>query len=389
MPHPPPPFIPKRGVSLLLVGLLAAWPLCTARSEDELVYKYEDYRETGGRIGVREQAGSASQDLTPNLTLQLTGTLDAITGATPTGQPAPNGSSQVPLTELTERRKEWTGDLTGRLGRLSVDAGFADSRESDYVSAGWSINTRTDFNDKNTTLLAGVAGTSDRVEVFFEPAYLPKHSADGIAGLTQLIDPLTSVSLAVSWGRATGYLGEQHKLVQKTIQFLPGVSLAETFGENRPDEKDHGDAVLTLNRAFPRIAGALEASDRLYRDTFGITGNTAELTWFQHLGAALSLRPFFRFYDQTAAAFYHYNLDQTAIIPVRIPLGRGPYYSSDYRISALDSFSLGAKAVWKVSERVEIDVAFERYAMEGRDGVTPQSAYPLAAITTAGLKVSW
>jgi hypothetical protein len=197
------------------------------------------------------------------------------------------------------------------------------------------------------------------------------------------------VAVAVSWGRAAGYLGEQHKLVQKTIQFLPGVSLAETFGENRPDEKDHADAVVTLNRAFPSLAGALEASDRLYRDTFGITGNTAELAWFQHLGPRFSLRPFLRFYDQTAADFYHYNLDQTAIIPVRIPLGRGPYYSSDYRISALDSFSAGLKAVWTISGRIQLDLAFERYEMDGQDGVTPRSAYPLAAITTAGVKISW
>jgi hypothetical protein len=377
------------GVSTLLVGLLAGWPQRAARAEDAVDYKYEDYREAGGRIAVDEQAGSVTQDLTPELSLKLAGTLDAITGATPTGQPAPAGSGQVPRTELTERRKEWSGDLSNRFANVTVDAGFADSRESDYVSAGWSVNTRTDFNQKNTTLLLGAAGTSDRVEVFFEPAYLPKHSADGIVGLTQLVDPLTSVSLAVTWGRATGYLGEQHKLVEKTIQFLPGVSLPESFGENRPGQKDWASVVLAVNRAFPSLHGALEGSARFYRDTFGVTGTTAELAWFQHLGPKFSLRPSLRLYDQTAADFYYYNLDQTSIIPTRIPTGRGPAYSSDYRISALDDYSAGAKAIWKVAERLQFDVAFERYQMRGRDGVTPQSAYPLAAITTVGARISW
>jgi len=389
LPHFPHTFLRRAGAPALLTGLLACWPQRSARAEGGLVYKYEDYREAGGRIAVKEQAGAASQDLDPETGLKLTGTIDAITGATPTGQPAPAGTSQVPLSTLIERRKEWTGDLTRRIANLSIDAGFADSRESDYVSRGWSVNTVTEFNQKNTSLLLGVAGTSDRVEVFFEPAYLPKHTADGIIGLTQLLDPLTSVSLTVSWGRATGYLGEQHKLVQKTIQIIPGFFLPESFGENRPNAKDHGSAVLAVNRSFPALAGAAEGSYRWYRDTFGVTGNTLDLAWFQHVGAKFSLRPSFRFYDQTAAGFYHYNLDQTAIIPVRIPTGRGPNYSSDYRISALDSYSLGAKAIWQACDRLQLDVAFERYQMRGRDGITPQSAYPLAAVTTAGARISW
>jgi Protein of unknown function (DUF3570) len=387
--YSPHTFFRRHGAPALLTGILACWPQRSARAEGGLVYKYEDYREAGGRIAVKEQAASATQDLDPDTGLKLTGTIDAITGATPTGQPAPAGSGQVPLSTLIERRKEWTGDLTRRFSNFSIDAGFADSRESDYVSRGWSVNTVTEFNQKNSSLLLGVAGTSDRVEVFFEPAYLPKHTADGIVGLTQLLDPLTSVSLTVSWGRATGYLGEQHKLVQKTIQIIPGFFLPESFGENRPNAKDHGSAVLAVNRSFPALAGAAEGSYRWYRDTFGVTGNTVELAWFQHVGAKFSLRPSFRFYDQTAAGFYHYNLDQTAIIPVRIPTGRGTNYSSDYRISALDSFSLGAKAIWQASDRLQLDVAFERYQMRGRDGITPQSAYPLAAVTTAGARISW
>ena len=373
----------------LLLGLLASLPQRELRAEDNLSYKYEDYREAAGRIDVREQAGSATQDFTPDLNLKLTGTLDAITGATPTGQPAAAGSTQVPTTQLTERRKEWTGDLTGQFSNISVDAGFADSRESDYVSSGWSLNSSIDFNQKNTTLLLGAAGTSDRVEVFFEPAYLPKHTGEGIIGLTQLLDPLTSVSCTVTWGRATGYLGEQHKQVNKDIQFRPGIFLDEAFGENRPNEKDHGSAVLSINRAFPALAGAAEGSYRFYRDSFGVTGHTLEAAWYQHLGPKFALRPSLRFYEQTAASFYTYNLDNTPIIPVHIPNGQGPFYSSDYRLSALNDYSLAAKAIWKLSDRLELDLAFERYQMRGRDGVTAQSAYPLAAITTAGARFSW
>lgn len=382
---------PGRSLCLsgLLMALVAAWTPREARADGEAVYKYEDYQEAGDRIDVHEQSASLAQDLGQGWNLKLEGTIDAIAGASPTGQPAAAPGGQVPLANLTERRKEWSGDLSEQFSQGSIQAGFADSRESDYVSAGWSLNGHIDTNQKNTEWLVGLAGTSDRVEVFYEPAYLPKRTAQGVAGVTQILDPLTYVSFNLTWGRDAGYLGEQHKLVTKTIQVVPGVFFPEDFGENRPDEQNHGTALLTLDRAFPRLGGSIEASYRYYRDTFGIDGQTAELSWYQHLAPGLILRPYLRFYDQTAANFYYYDLDETSIVPVRLPTGAGPHYSSDYRVSALDSASVGLKAAWNLGERVEIDAALERYQMRGRDGITPQSAYPLAAITTLGARISW
>jgi len=62
----------------------------------------------------------------------------------------------------------------------------------------------TDFNEKNTTLRAGVAGTDDRVAVNFEPAYLPKHTKEAIIGVTQLLGPTTFATLNLSSGLSTG-----------------------------------------------------------------------------------------------------------------------------------------------------------------------------------------
>jgi hypothetical protein len=36
-----------------------------------------------------------------------------------------------------------------------------------------------------------------------------------------------------------------------------------------------------------------------------------------------------------------------------------------------------------------LDLALEQYVMRGRDGITPQSAYPRATIVTAGVQLSW
>lgn len=374
---------------MLAALLVLRSPAPKARADGSLAYKYEDYREADGRIAVRTQSTSAEQDLGFDTRLKLTGTLDAITGATPTGQPAPAGSGQVGLTQLHERRKAWSGDLSHQFGPVNLDAGFAESREGDYVSRGWSVTTLTDLNDKNTTVRAGLAGTDDRVEVFFEPAWLPKHTRDAILGVTQLLNPLTFVTVNLSGGQANGYLSEQHKQVEKTLQLFPGVFLPEAFAENRPDHRTKGLAYLSANRALPKLHAAVEGSYRFYHDTYGVTAETVELAWFQHLGPRLILQPSVRYFQQTAASFYHYNLDDTAIVPVRLPNGQGQLYSSDFRLSALDTWSYGLKAIWTVADWLQLDLAYARYDMHGRDGVTPASAYVRAGITTAGIKLLW
>ena len=379
--------------SISLCSVFASWLLLMnprLRASGDVSYKYEDYREDGGRIAVKTQSALFNQDLTPDLHLKLVGVIDAIAGATPNGQPAPAGSDQVVLTQMHERRKAWEADFSRQFPRVNVTAGFANSRESDYVSDGWSLNTVTDFNEKNTRLLAGVAGTDDTVKVFFQSPWEKKRSFNLITGVTQLLDPRTVVALDVSWARVTGYLSDPYKLVQKDLEVAPGVTLPFTFGENRPTDRNQWTIYLALTRAFPELKAALEASYRYYHDTFATGANTIELSWLQHLGPRVILKPSLRYYDQTAANFYHYQLDQTTIVPsATLPAPAGPFYSSDYRLSSLNATTYGVQLIWDVTGRLPLDVAFQQYDMRGRDGVTPSSAYPRARVVTAGVKFAW
>lgn len=380
---------PSRAV-LLAVVLVWLTPR-VVRAENSVTYKYEGYDESGGRISVQTRGAYIEKDLGTDMHLKLEGIIDAIAGATPTGQPAPAGSDQVGLSTLHyERRKAWSADLSRQFSRINVAVGLADSRESDYVSNGWSVNTVTDFNQKNTTLLVGVAGTDDNVKVFYQKPLVKKRSNDVIVGLTQLLDPRTSVGVNLTWGRARGYLSDPYKLVEKNIQLFPGVVLPFDFGENRPNYREKWIALASLNRAFPEMRGALDASYRYYHDTFGTGAHTVDLAWFQRVGEKVILRPSFRFYDQSAARFYIYNLDASPITPTSgAPKPQGPFYSSDFRLSAMRTYTYGLKMIWKVTDAVEIDLAREQYDMEGTDGRTPQSAYCNARIITLGAKYSW
>lgn len=344
----------------------------------------------GGRVSVETHGALIEQDIGTATHLKVEGILDSIAGATPNGQPAPAGLEQVPLARLSERRKAWTAGIAQQFSRINVALGAAHSRESDYVSKGWSVNTLTDFNQKNTTLLAGVAGTEDEVKVFYQPQRADKRSTDVIAGVTQLLSRRTSVTLNLTWGQQRGYLADPYKLVQKETEIVPGLSLPLTFPENRPGRREKRILFTALNHTLGETGAAIEATYRYYNDSYDLDSHTVELAWFQNLGERLVLRPAVRLYDQTAARFYHYRLDGTDIVPLGgPPRANGPFYSSDYRLSSLRTFTYGAKLVWNATDTLQFDAAFERYNMRGTDGVTPQSAYSRANMVTVGARFAW
>jgi hypothetical protein len=376
--------------ALALGTLLTSLGLRPVRAESVVRYKYQDYQEMGGRIAVKVNSADLEQDFGTATHLKLEGIIDAIAGATPTGQPAPAGSDEVPLSILHERRKAWNGVLSHQFNGVNLAIGAGNSRESDYVSTGWSVNSLFDFNQKNTTLLAGVAGTDDDIKVFYQPARAKKRTNDVIVGVTQLLNPQTALTLNLTWGRQRGYLADPYKLVQKNTEIIPGVFLPLTFAENRPGERDKWIAFVGFNRAIPAVHGAVDVSYRLYHDTYATTAHTIEAAWFQNVGEHLIVRPGLRFYDQSAARFYYYRLDGTAVTPLNgPPRPAGPFYSSDYRLSAMRTYTPGLKVIWKVTEAFQLDAAIERYEMRGRDGVTPQSAYCRANILSLGGRFAW
>lgn len=374
----------RRGHGLVLAaGLLVALPRLL-RAENSLAYKYQDYQEGDDRIRVRNHNARATLDLGTSTSLRVRGVIDTITGATPTGQPAPEGSDEVPLAELEDERRAVVVDLGRTFGTHTFNLQYAYSTEDDYVSNGYAVNWLVDLNEKNTQLQFGFAYNDDRIQpVFFEKAR-KKASRDFMVGLVQLLDKDTVLTANLTHGTSDGYLSDPYKLVQKTVDIVPGFPLALTFPENRPGSRDKTIGFVQLARHVERLRASLEVSARLYTDSHGIDSDTLEFTWLQKLGERVVLSPFVRWYRQGAADFYHVDLDATDIVPAE-PVGSNPYYSSDYRLSRFEAVTLGLKLVYRHGERWSADLAWERYDMRGRDRETPDSAYITAEIVTAGL----
>ena len=380
-------------VSVVAGVLLLCQPRST-RAEDSLTFKLQSWQEANDRIRVDSQYAQLEKDLGTDTHFKVMGLIDSIAGATPTGEKPAAGQS-VPLVHMEDRRKAWNADLSHQFPRVSVDAGYGVSRESDYLSDGWSFNTVTDFNQKNTNLLLGYGGTADTIMErklgWTKNRY--KRGADFIVGLTQLLDPNTSVTANISYGLSNGYMSDPYRIVSTTMLNLdPGTYY--TPPENRPEKKNKVSVFGGINHNFEKLNGALDGSYRYYHDSFGITSHTVTIEWIQKVGEHIIVQPSLRFYRQSAADFYYYDLDRSRVTTAYEPIlaetgtGQAPFYSSDYRLSHLQTIDVGLKVVWKVTAWLSVDAAYDRYLMRGLDHLTPQAEYVNANTFTLGVKLS-
>lgn len=367
----------------------------TGRTENSLTLKAQSWQEDDNRIRVDSQYAQVDADLSTSTHFKLMGLIDSIAGATPTGEKPATPGDPTPLANMEDRRKAWDTSLSHQFSRVNVTVGYANSRESDYVSNGYSLNTVTDFNDKNTSLLLGYGHTDDTIneEKLGWTVKRPKTGNDFLIGVNQLLDPNTSVLANVSYGRSRGYMSDPYKIVSTTLLDLdPGFYY--TVPENRPTERSKLSVFLAANRNFEQLHGALDASYRFYDDTFGISSHTLSLLWIQKIGEHFIIQPSIRLYRQSAADFYYPDTDAAGIVTSYEPLlgetgtGKAPFYSSDYRLSRMQTVDIGVKLIWNIKPWASVDVAYSRYTARPLDHVTPRDVFSQANVFTIGLKFS-
>lgn len=380
--------LPRQG--RILLWALVLWmsaPQRDVRAESTLHYKFQAWQEDDDRIRVDAHYAEAEHTWATGDKLRLVGLVDTITGATPSGQPAKAGSDQVPLSQLEERREAYQVEYTHPWERASITLGYGNSKESDYFSDVYSVNGQLFFNQKNTTLLMGYAEAADDVTAVFLSRPRVKTVQDAIIGVTQVLSPQTSITANLTFGKQRGYLSDPYKIVEKETEILPGLSLDLTFPENRPSSKEKLIGFLSVNHAIEPLNAAIESSIRLLDDDWGLSSQTLEFAWYQRFGEKLIIRPAVRYYRQSEADIYVIDLDNSSIVPPPEATGSAPYYSSDYRLSNMETWMLGVKAVWDINEHVSVDATVERYLMNGRDQITSPSAYVDANVFTLGIRL--
>jgi len=384
---------PSYRLQLLIAAGVQWLGLGNGQAADHVDYRYEFYGEENGRIQVDTHSVYFEKKLTDAIAAKGELIYDGISGATPNGSPPHGTSTQVPLTTMHEIRRAGDLEMDLRWGRQTLSPRFAYSTESDYESYGVSLSDAIDFNEKNTTLRLGVSHNLDRVLDLPEDSRTPrawhdKDSTEGLIGLSQLLDPKTVLTADFTYGSESGFLNDPYRrvLFRDWLTLIPGTPLYITHLEVRPNERTKQVVQTTLTHFFERMNGSGEISYRFHHDSFDVFSHTATLTWHQKLGAHLILEPTFRFYEQSAAYFY-FPEGVPGLSPIDGNPDRPAFYSADYRLSHMITLTYGIKASIIVTDWLQLDAGYHRYEMYGRDSVTSESAYPMANIVTAGLRL--
>jgi hypothetical protein len=292
-----------------------------------------------------------------------------ITGASPVGIPAAPGGD-LPVVEFEDERYAGTLGFTLPLDGHSLKVGGSYSYEPDYTSRGVSLQDALSFNQKNTDLLLGLAYSDDEVGAAGSPVSEQKQVWDAVVGVSQLISNRTIFKINLGLTYKEGYLSDPYK---RTL--FEGVGV---FPENRPHTRTDVLLVSELSHYLQALESNLELGIRLAHSDHGMTSTTLTggLTR-EFFDGRLTLRPSIRYYRQSAAEYYQVSLRRDQ-----------EFYSSDYRVSGLESLTLGVQAqIQLIPEKLSMNVGYERYLMQGTDGKTSQDAYPDAHAFTVGLKL--
>jgi len=353
---------------------------------------YQVYQERADRIRIESYYFRTQFDFDNGTTLKFQYLEDAISGASPTG--ALPGNEQSFLTEIEDVRTGVLYALSHQFGDHTVEAEFSRSSEDDYLSYGFALSDKWELNQKNTTFTYGVNYIDDQVTVLGLPDQ-GKKSYDLFAGVTQIIDKNTTVSINFTMGYSEGYLNDPYKLIQRneTINFpgIPPIPVVNVYSENRPDSRLRQVLQLEGKHFFEKANASLDVMLRFSNDDYGVFSQTAEVEWRQGIGDSWEINPFMRYYQQNAADFFTNTLNNIAVVnPPTYPDGSGPHYSSDYRLSSFNALSLGLRLRYEINENISMSAAYEYYTMSGQGSdQAPSQAYMDADIWTFGLNAKF
>ncbi len=382
------------------------------------------YSESDGRVSAFEPAIYASKDLGDGELIDLRLVVDVLTGATPNGAHA----SSVAQTFTTP---SGTGTYTAQPGETPLDNSFKDTRvaagvdwtlpfnrlqrvklglnfstEYDYQSLGASATYLQDFNNRNTTLSAGLSYSNDTISpVGGVPTPLDNMRAAGtgtnrvggddtktvtdfILGITQVISRKTLVQLNYSLGMYDGYLTDPYKIVT-VVDPATGLPATSAFVngdlpyiyEKRPDSRQINSLYFKTVHSLTR--DVINFSYRYFWDDWGIRSNTFDLKYRYEIGRGY-LQPQLRYYLQDAADFYVHNLELGAALPDTV--------SSDYRLAKMTTTTLSLKYGHAVGENSEWSIRAGLMNQSVDDGDVPageETPDTDAIIVNAGYSFFW
>lgn len=323
----------------------------------------------GGYTGGKPVVSGATPYLFNN-NVYFDKSLNPLTEVSP-GKYRKNGQLVHTLSSASpETRKQGDFKLGYEWDEAELTVGGGVSIENDYESSFGSVSGRWDFNQKLTSLNAGLSYTSSDTQALVDhdaqpyiydttigtdsynaasnnseiviseggqrTLYGEREDWGTSLGLTQVVNKNALLEAGVSYTRSTGYLANPYKTVEvafidpdQTGNVLTGTATA--LLEQRPDERNQWTGNLGYIQHIEGLDAALHFDYRIFQDDWGITAHTFEADWVQPLGNGWTVTPRVRYYSQDEADFYNpYLISKQGINQNAVDSeGREIYVSAD------------------------------------------------------------
>lgn len=347
------------------------------------------YKENAGRVQAIEPVVSLKKDFGDQRVAAGTFTADTLSGATPNGavpSHKPQTFASPSSTSLTPQPGKKTRLYTIAPGDLPQDPNFKEQRFAgdvdwsqplslnDSLSVGGHVSTEHDFdsfaahgdlshdfNEKNTTLAAGVSVEHDLIQphggtpvpdsdyaLYEHEGNQTKTVTGALIGVTQVLTRTWLTQLNYTVDHSQGYLTDPYRILS-VLDSTGGVTGYRY--ENRPDSRTRQSLYWVSKAALgPTV---LDVSYRRGKDSWNINSDTVEGHLRIGLGQKMYLEPLARWYHQGRASFYDLYLDRSGSLPA--------YASADPRLAAFVGTTVGLKLGVSLSRYGELSLRLEEY----------------------------
>lgn len=317
------------------------------------------FHEGGGPLQMNVVTPSVTGRVDPieELGFRVGWEADVVSGASVAVVDAPAPSPDVisTATQLDDFRNVFTAGTEIRSDFGSIRGSYSYGFENDYRSHAMSLGARAEAFERTMIFDLSYARGWDAVCDVFQPRAqdpVDRRRLSSSAGCFTANPDFTAhdVSLQTfqgSWTQAWASIFTTQLTI--TAQLVDGFQSNPYRGvwlgrsaaqEHHPDHRGRYAASLGARLWIAPLSGALQASARIYNDTWGIQSVSAELAFEEVIEGALRIRVRGRYYTQGSAAFYS---DDYGFAP------RGQYFTGDRELSAMSSVLVGGSIAYSAT----------------------------------------
>jgi hypothetical protein len=338
-----------------LAALATVLLVCVAGAavlpDDRADIFYSDYR--GGGMNITGESVLVRKKFSENFALGGNYFIDKVSGA------SIDVLSNASV--IKDERKQKSLSLDYIHDKTQYNLSFTNSSERDYISNTTHFSLSQDMFGDLTTVSLGFTDSRDKVGENDGTAFVPKVSWLGHAesrsyeaGLSQILTKNLIMGTTLEVITDQGYLANPYRSIRF---FDPTVPLGYSLGSQVYPNTHTSTAAEGRAKYYLPYRAAVALSYRYYTDTWGIRGNTVELTYTQPISNLWIIEGRVRHYSQNHADFY------SDIFPYA---GYQNFEGRDRNLASQINNTYGVKATyaflpegWKVFKRgtVTLDVS--------------------------------